>query len=70
MTREEINDFLDVSSKKDTIDFIFNLESELLKTQKALDVARTMIKDSVSKDRYNNIVRKYNKISERRGVIK
>ena len=59
MSREEIKDFLDVSSQEEIIELIFNLESELLKNQKGLDVARAMIKDSVSKDRYNDILKKY-----------
>jgi len=67
MSREEIKDFLDVSEQEDIIDFIFNLESELLKTQKGLDAAKMIISDSVSKDRYNDILKKYNEISKRRG---
>ena len=66
MTREEIKDFLDVSTQEQIIETIFNLESELLKTQQGLDVARTIISNSVSKDRYNDIVRKYNEIAKRR----
>lgn len=66
MTREEIKDFLDVNSQENIIDFIFNLETELLKTQRGLDVARTMISNSVSKDRYNDILKKYNAILKRR----
>lgn len=68
MTREEINDFLDVNSKEDIIEYIFNLESELLKTQKGLEAARLVIKDCVSKDRYNDIVKKYNAIAKKRGT--
>lgn len=66
MTREEIKDFLDVSTQEQIIETIFNLESELLKTQQGLDVARTIISNSVSKDRYNDIVKKYNEIAKRR----
>ena len=66
MSREEIKDFLDVSSQEEIIELIFNLESELLKNQKGLDVARAMIKDSVSKDRYNEILKKYTSISKKR----
>lgn len=68
MSREEINDFLDISSKEDIVELIFNLESDLLKAQKGLDVARAMIQDSVSKDRYNDILKKYNEIAKKRGV--
>ena len=68
MSREEIKDFLEVNTQEEVIEYIFNLESELLKTQKGLDVARAMIKDSVSKDRYNDILKKYNEIAKRRGV--
>jgi hypothetical protein len=62
MTKEEIKDFLDVNSEKDIIDFIFNLNSELIRTTKALQTAQIMLKNRVTKDRYNNIVKKYNKL--------
>lgn len=68
MSREEINDFLDINSKEDIVEYIFNLETELLKTQKGLDVARAMISDSVSRDRYNDILKKYNTIAKKRGT--
>lgn len=67
MSREEISDFLDVNSKEDIIELIFNLESELLRVQKGLDSAQLVISNSVSKDRYNDIVKKYNEIAKRRG---
>lgn len=66
MSREEIKDFLDVNTQEDIIEFIFNLETELLKTQRGLDAAKMIITDFVSKDRYNDIVRKYNAILKRR----
>lgn len=62
LTREEIKDFIDVNSEKDIINYLFNLETELLKTQKALETARMMINNRVTKDRYNDIVKKYNKL--------
>lgn len=67
MSKEEIKDFLDVNSQKDIIDMIYNMESELIKTQEALDMAREVIlKNSVSKERYNDIVRKYNDLLKKR----
>lgn len=69
MTREEIKDFLDVSTQEQIIETIFNLESELLKTQQGLDVARTMISNSVSRDRYNDIIKQYNDIFKKYNEI-
>lgn len=67
MSKEEIKDFLDVNSQKDIIDMIYNMENELIKTQEALDMARELIlKNSVSKERYNDIVRKYNDLLKKR----
>lgn len=66
MSREEIKDFLDVSKQEDIIEFIFNLETELLKTERGLDAAKMIITDSVSKDRYNDIVKKYNALLKKR----
>lgn len=62
MTKEEINDFIDVSDKKDIINFIFNIVSEKDKYKKALENSRLIIENSVSKEKYNNLVRKYNKL--------
>lgn len=60
--KEEIKDFLDVNKTNDIIDHIYNIEMELLKTQKALETARMLLTNTVSKERYNNIVKKYNEL--------
>lgn len=62
MTKEEINDFIDVSDKKDIINFILNVVSEKDRYKKALENSRLIIENSVSKEKYNNLVRKYNKL--------
>lgn len=64
MTKEEIKDFLDISSEKDIINFIFQTVSERNKYKKAVEELRIMLNNSVSKDRYNNLVKKYNKLLE------
>ena len=69
MTREEIRDFLDINSKEEVVEYIFNLESELLKAQRGLDVARTMISESVSRDRYNDVIKQYNNIFKKYNEI-
>lgn len=67
MSKEEIKDFLEVSPQEDVIEMIYNLESELIKTQEALAVAREVIlKNSVSKERYNDILKKYNDLLKRK----
>ena len=64
MTKEEIKDFIDVSSEKDIINFIFQTVSERSKYKKAVEELRIMLNNSVSKDRYNSLVKKYNKLLE------
>lgn len=64
MTKEEIKDFLDISSEKDIINFIFQTVSERNKYKKAVEELRIMLNNSVSKDRYNSLVKKYNKLLE------
>ena len=67
MTKEEIKDYLDVTPEEDIIDHIYYLENELIKTQEALEVSRELIlKGSVSKERYNDIVKKYNDLLRRK----
>ena len=64
MSKEEIKDLIEMNYENNIdgiVDHIYNLESELIKTQEALEVARELIlKNSVSKERYNDIVKKYN----------
>ena len=69
MTKEEIKDFLDVSSQEEIIDYIFKIERELIKNKKGLELSRVMIKDMVSKDRYNDVVKKYNSILKKYSEI-
>ena len=62
MNRQEIKEFLNKHNENEIIEYIFTLESDLLKTQRGLEVARVMIKDSVSKGQYNSVIKKYNEI--------
>ena len=62
MNRQEIKEFLNKHSEEEIIEYIFTLESDLLKTQRGLEVAKVMIKDSVSKGQYNSVIKKYNEI--------
>lgn len=62
MTKEEIKDFIDVSNKEDIINFIFKIITENTQYEKAILLSRDMLKNSVTKERYNNLVRKYNKL--------
>ena len=62
MTKEEIKDFLEVNSQKVIIDYIYNLETESIRNQKAISTARMMLSKSVTKERYNDLVKKYNKL--------
>ena len=65
MTREEIKDLLEMNydNNKDwLINYIFSLESDCKKYKDAVILSRELIENSVSKDRYNNLVMKYNKL--------
>lgn len=65
MTREEIRDLLEMNydnNMEGLIEHIFNLEIELNKYKKGLETARMLLDGSVSKERYNSIVKKYNKL--------
>lgn len=65
MTKEEIKDLLDMNydNNKDwLINYIFWLESNCNKYKNGLELAQELIFNSVSKDRYNSLVRKYNKL--------
>lgn len=62
MTKEEIKDFVDVSNKEDIINFIFKIITENTQYEKAIILSREMLKNSVSKERYNDLVKKYNKL--------
>lgn len=69
MSKEEIKDFLEINTQEEVIEYIYNLETEYLKTKEALEVAREVIlKESVSKDRYNAVLKKYNEIAKKRGL--
>lgn len=70
MSREEIKNLVEMNYENNIdgiVDHIYNLETELFKTQQALDMARELIlKNSVSKERYNDIVKKYNALLKKR----
>lgn len=66
MTKEEIKDFIDVSSKEDIINFIFETTSERNRYKKGVEDAKLIIDRSVSKEKYNSLVKKYNKLVERK----
>jgi len=69
MSKEEIKDFLEINTQEEVIEYIYNLETEYLKTKEALEVAREVIlKESVSKERYNAVLKKYNEIAKKRGL--
>lgn len=69
MNRQEIKEFLNKHNEEEIIEYIFTLESDLLKTQRGLEVAKVMIKDSVSKGQYNSVIKKYNEIIKKYNEI-
>ena len=62
MEKEEIKDMLDIHSKEEMVNYIYELEQKYYRTKRALETAQMLIRNSVTKDRYNNIVKKYNNL--------
>lgn len=65
MTREEIRDLLDMNydnNKEWLVNYIFLMESERDKYKNAMDLAQELIRGSISKERYNALVKKYNNL--------
>lgn len=63
-TKEEIKDFLDVNSQKDVIDYIFRLEADLKKYKGAVAAAQSLLQKTVSRDRYNDLMKEYKKLEK------
>jgi hypothetical protein len=65
MTKEEIRDTLEMNYDNNRdwlVNYIFCLESDCKKYKEAVILSRELIEKSVSKDRYNDLVKKYNKL--------
>lgn len=65
MTKDEINDLLEMNyddNRKWLVNYIFTLELDCDKYRNGLELAQELIKNSVSKDRYNDLAMKYNKL--------
>lgn len=65
MTKEEIKDVLEMNydnNRNWLINYIFCLESDCTKYKNAIVLSRELLDNSVSKDRYNDLVNKYNKL--------
>lgn len=59
---DEIKDFMEMNTKEEVAQYIYNLEKECKKLDSALKVSRNMLENRVTKDRYNDLVNKYNKL--------
>lgn len=71
MTKEEIKDYLEMNMEYDidkVVDYIFKLESERNRYKEATETAQMLLKDTVTKERYNSVVKKYNDLAKRRGI--
>ena len=69
MSREEIKDLIEMNYENNLeglVDHIYNLESELLRTQRGLESAQLLISESISIDRYKDILKKYNDLQKKR----
>jgi len=58
----EIKDFIDMNNIDSVAKYIYDLEKQCDKLQKGLAIAREMLNNRVTKDRYNDLVKKYNKL--------
>lgn len=69
--KDEIKDFLEMNMDVDTdkvVDYVYNLKKERDKYYESTLELRDILSRSVSKDRYNNIVKKYNDLLKKRGI--
>lgn len=69
--KDEIKDFLEMNMDVDTdkvVDYVYNLKKERDKYYESTLELRDILSRSVSKDRYNNIVKKYNELLKKRGI--
>ena len=65
MTKEEVKDLLEMNydnNREWLVNYIITLESECNRFKKSIELARELMNDMVSKDRYNDLVKKYNKL--------
>ena len=65
MTKEEIRDLLEMNydnNREWLVNYIVTLESECNRFKKGMELARELMDDMVSKDRYNDLVKRYNKL--------
>ena len=65
MTKDEIKDLLEMNYDNNRdwlVNYIFCLESDCTKYKDAIILSRELLDNSVSKDRYNNLVKKYNNL--------
>lgn len=64
MIKDEVKDIIELNydyNREWLIDYVYKLYQEREKYKNALDTSRKLLENSISKDRYNDIVRKYNK---------
>lgn len=65
MTKNEIRDTLEMNydnNREWLVNYIFYLENENDKFKNAIELSREIINNSVSKEKYNNLVVKYNNL--------
>lgn len=68
MSKEEIKEYLEMNIEFDidaVVDFIYNLQQEKEKYYEATLDFRQMLNNSVSKDRYNNLLKMYNDLKKK-----
>lgn len=65
MSKEEIKEYLEANDIDKVVDFIYDLQQEKEKYYEATLDFRQMFNNSVSKDRYNSLLKMYNDLKKK-----
>ena len=69
MKKDEIQDIIEMNydyNREWLIDYVYNLYQEKEKYKNALETSRLLLDNMISKERYNDLVKKYNKEVKKR----
>ena len=69
MKKDEIQDIIEMNydyNREWLIDYVYNLYQEKEKYKSALKTSRLLLDNMISKERYNDLVKKYNKEVKKR----
>ena len=71
MKKDEIQDIIEMNydyNREWLIDYVYNLYQEKEKYKSELETSRLLLDNTISKERYNDLVKKYNKEVKKRWI--